>query len=91
MQRLTVEIVHASGLDRPASAALARLANKFLCDISLTRSGRSVNAKSVMGVMMLAARKGSQLTLAADGPDEAEAMQALTTLIASGFEADEGR
>ena len=89
MQRLQVEIVNDSGVDGPAAGALARLAGKFECDVSVTRCGRTVNAKSVMGVMMLAARRGSQVTLAAEGLDEVEAVQALAALIASAFDPGE--
>jgi phosphocarrier protein HPr len=59
MQQREVEIVNKLGLDAPASAKLARLAAKYQCDVSLARGGRKVNAKSLMGVMMLAAGKGA--------------------------------
>jgi phosphocarrier protein HPr len=62
MQQREVEIVNKLGLDAPASAKLARLAAKYQCDVSLARGGRKVNAKSLMGVMMLAAGKGGPLS-----------------------------
>ena len=62
MQQREVEIVNKLGLDAPASAKLARLAAKYQCDVSLARGGRKVNAKSLMGVMMLAAGKGPIIT-----------------------------
>ena len=73
------------GLHARASAKLTQLAGSFKCEVWLSRNGRRVNAKSIMGVMMLAAAKGSSLSIETDGPDEDEAMQALTQLIADRF------
>lgn len=85
MQQREVEIVNKLGLDAPASAKLAQLAAKYQCDVSLARSGRKVNAKSLMGVMMLAAAKGSRVLLETDGPDEIEALDAIVALIGNYF------
>lgn len=85
MQRREVEIVNSQGLNASASAKLAQLAAKYLCDVSLARSGRKINAKSLMGVMMLAAGKGSRVVIEADGPDEAEALSAIVALIGDRF------
>ena len=85
MQRREVEIVNNLGLNALASAKLVQVAAKYQCDVSLTRSGRTVNAKSLMGVMMLAAGKGSRLALEADGPDEMEALNAIIALIEDSF------
>ncbi|MBS0326654.1 MAG: HPr family phosphocarrier protein [Proteobacteria bacterium] len=85
MQRREVEIVNKLGLHARASARLTQLAARFASDVSIARNGRSVNAKSIMGVMMLAAGKGSRVTLEIDGPDEAEAMDAVCALIADCF------
>jgi phosphocarrier protein HPr len=85
MQQREVEIVNKLGLDAPASAKLAQLAAKYQCDVSLERSGRKVNAKSLMGVMMLAAAKGSRVLLETDGPDEIEALDAIVALIGNYF------
>jgi phosphocarrier protein len=85
MQQREVEIVNKLGLDAPASAKLTQLAAKYQCDVSLARSGRKVNAKSLMGVMMLAAAKGSQVLLETDGPDEVEALDAIVALIGNYF------
>jgi phosphocarrier protein len=60
---------------------LTQLAAKYQCNVSLARKGRMVNAKSLMGVMMLAAGKGSRVMLETDGPDEIEALGAIVTLI----------
>jgi len=85
MRQQEVEIVNKLGLHARASAKLTQLAAKYQCDVSLSRNGRKVNAKSIMGVMMLAAGKGSRITLETDGPDEGEAMAALAALIADYF------
>ena len=85
MQQRDVEIVNKLGLHARASAKLTQLAAKYQCDVSMVRNGRRVNAKSIMGVMMLAAGKGSTVALETDGPDEEEAMSALVALIADYF------
>jgi phosphocarrier protein len=85
MQQREVEIVNKLGLHARASAKLTQLAAKYQCDVSLARNGRKVNAKSIMGVMMLAAGKGSHITLETDGPDETQALDAITALIADYF------
>jgi phosphocarrier protein len=89
MQRRELEMLNKLGLDAPASAKLTLLAAKYQCDISLARSGRKVNAKSLMGVMMLAAGKGSRVLLETDGPDESEALDALVALIGNFFGEEE--
>jgi len=85
MQQREIEIVNTLGLNAAASAKLVQLASKYLCEVSLARSGRKVNAKSLMGVMMLAAGKGSRVVLHTDGPDEMEALEAIVALIADAF------
>ncbi|HEX8009631.1 MAG TPA: HPr family phosphocarrier protein [Casimicrobiaceae bacterium] len=85
MRQQEVEIVNQLGLHARASAKLTQLAAKYECDVSLARNGRKVNAKSIMGVMMLAAGKGSRVTLETEGPDEGEAMEALVALISDRF------
>jgi phosphocarrier protein len=85
MQQREVEIVNKLGLHARAAAKLTQLASKYNSNVMLARNGRKVNAKSIMGVMMLAAGKGSRVTLEIDGPDEADAMDALATLIADCF------
>ena len=85
MRQQEVEIVNKLGLHARASAKLTQLAAKYQCDVSLARNGRKVNAKSIMGVMMLAAGKCARVTLETDGPDEGEAMDALIALIANYF------
>ena len=85
MQQREVEIINKLGLHARASAKLTQLAAKYQCDVSLARNGRKVNAKSIMGVMMLAAGKGSRVMLETDGPDETEALNAIIALIGDCF------
>jgi len=85
MQRREVDIVNKLWLHARASAKLTQLAGKFQCEVWLSRNGRRVNAKSIMGVMMLAAAKGSKIDVETDGADEIEAMDALVQLIADKF------
>ncbi|MGQ0750272.1 MAG: HPr family phosphocarrier protein [Betaproteobacteria bacterium] len=89
MLQQEVEIVNRLGLHARASARLTQIAGQFKSEVWVSRNGRRVNAKSIMGVMMLAAAKGSRIVLETEGPDEAEAMQALETLIAERFGEDE--
>lgn len=85
MQRREVEIVNKLGLHARAAAKLTQLAAKYGCEVFIERNERKVNAKSIMGVMMLAAGKGSKVQLVTDGPDEGQAMEALSALIANYF------
>jgi len=79
------EIVNKLGLHARASAKLTQVASAYACEIWLTRNSRRVNAKSIMGVMMLAAECGSTIDLKADGADADKAIDALDKLIADGF------
>jgi len=88
MPRAEVEIVNKLGLHARASAKLTQVASSFRCEVWLSRNGRRVNAKSIMGVMMLAAGKGTLVVLEADGEDAEAALAALVKLIAGKF--DEG-
>ena len=85
MQQRDVEIVNKLGLHARPSARLTQLASSFKSRVFMSRNGRRVNAKSIMGVMMLAAARGCSVTLETEGEDEAEAMDALAELISSGF------
>ena len=84
-----VEIINKLGLHARASAKLTQLASKFKSEVWMTRNKRRVNAKSIMGVMMLAAGKGSVVTLETDGPDEKECFEALLGLINAKFDESE--
>lgn len=86
-QRIT--IINKLGLHARASAKFVSLAGEFASEIVLKRNGQEVNGKSIMGIMMLAAGKGSELELCADGKDEARALAALADLIANRFDEDE--
>jgi phosphocarrier protein len=85
MQRREIEIINKLGLHARASAKLTQLAAKFDSDVQVMRNDRKVNAKSIMGVMMLAAGKGSKITVEIDGPDEAAAMDAIVKLVGDYF------
>ena len=80
-----IEITNKLGLHARASAKLTQLAGSFPCEIWMERNNRRINAKSIMGVMMLAAGKGSKVTVDTDGERADEAMAALLALIANKF------
>jgi phosphocarrier protein HPr len=80
-----IEIINKLGLHARAAAKLVSCASGFNSDVSLYRNGQRVNGKSIMGVMMLAANKGSVLKLEVDGSDEQQAMEALELLINNKF------
>ena len=81
-----IEIINKLGLHARASAKLTQTASAFPCEVTLSRNGRSVNPKSIMGVMMLAATRGSSVTLETRGAEEDAAMDALVTLINNRFD-----
>lgn len=85
MPSVDAEIINKLGLHARAAAKLTHVASGFQSEIWLSRSGRRVNAKSIMGVMMLAAGKGSTVRIDAEGADADAALKALTTLIADRF------
>ena len=85
MIKSSITISNKLGLHARASAKLTKLAGGYVCDIHLSRNGRRVNAKSIMGVMMLAAGLGTVVDIEAEGADEQDAMGALRALIDSKF------
>jgi phosphocarrier protein HPr len=85
MHKVNLTITNRLGLHARASAKLTKLAGTFAADIHLTRNGRRVNAKSIMGVMMLAAGMGAEVELEAVGADETEAITALSALVNDKF------
>ncbi len=85
MIKTHITISNKLGLHARASAKLTKLAGSFRSDVHLSRNGRRVNAKSIMGVMMLAAGLGSEIEIETDGADEELAMTALRALIGDKF------
>lgn len=85
MPQTEAEIVNKLGLHARASAKLTQVASGFASEVWLSRNGRRVNAKSIMGVMMLAAGKGSRVTIETKGEDEEAALAAVVQLIAGRF------
>jgi phosphocarrier protein len=84
----TVLICNAKGLHARASAKFVQTANRFKAKITVTKDGQTVTGTSIMGLMMLAAGRGSELEVAAEGPDAADAMIAICELIANKFGED---
>jgi phosphocarrier protein HPr len=85
MQQKEIEIINKLGLHARASAKLTQAASAFKSEVFLARNGRRVNAKSIMGVMMLAAARGSTVHIEIEGEDEERAMATLTALINDKF------
>ena len=85
MIKREIKVVNKLGLHARASAKLTQEASRFTCGVWIARNNRRVNAKSIMGVMMLAAGLGSTVELETDGADEAAAMEALAKLFADRF------
>ena len=89
MPRIEIEIVNKLGLHARASARLTQLAGTFPCEVWMERNSRRINAKSIMGVMMLAAGKGAKVIVDTEGELAEEALAALSKLIADRFGEDE--
>jgi len=85
MLRKEFLIINKLGLHARASALLVKTSSRFISDVKLARDDVEVNGKSIMGIMMLAASKGSSVRLTVDGADESEAFQTIGDLIATGF------
>lgn len=85
MKRKEVEIKNKLGLHARPASLVVKLAGKFESEIQLIKEDTEINAKSILGVMMLAAGPGQKITITADGSDESEAVDALASLIESGF------
>ena len=82
----TVEIINERGLHARASAKFVKVASGFDAEVTVSREGQSVDARSIMGLMMLAAGIGSTIDIAAEGPEAEAALEALSTLIADRFD-----
>lgn len=85
MVKQEVEIINKLGLHARASTKLTQTASQYKSEVWLERNNRRVNAKSIMGVMMLAAAKGSRIIIQTEGPDEADAIAAVAQLVAERF------
>jgi phosphocarrier protein HPr len=85
MKKATVTISNKLGLHARASAKLTKLAGGFSSDVHMSRNGRRINAKSIMGVMMLAAGMGSEIEIEVEGVDEEQALGAIVALIEDRF------
>ena len=85
MIKQDIEIINKLGLHARASAKLTQTAGQFSADVFISKAGKRVNAKSIMGVMMLAAGKGAKIELEASGADETAAMAAVVALINDKF------
>ena len=83
-----VEIVNRMGLHARAAAKLVHVTGKYQCQVSLAMDGEKVDAKSILGILLLAAAQGSRIIVRCDGEDEEEALTAVATLISNRFEED---
>jgi len=82
----SVDITNALGLHARAAAKFVNVAGRFRSQIRVERGSRTVDGKSILGLLLLAAAQGSQIAISAEGPDEAEALATLCTLVGQGFE-----
>ncbi|WP_372737421.1 HPr family phosphocarrier protein [Neptunomonas sp.] len=89
MLDLKITIINKLGLHARAAAKLINTTTRFAADIRICKDGREVDGKSIMSVMMLAASKGTELTITADGTDQADAISAIATLINNRFDEEE--
>jgi phosphocarrier protein HPr len=86
MQSCTVAITNDLGLHARAAAKFVHTAGRFTSRVRVARGGREMDGKSIMGLLLLAAARGSSITISADGPDESDALAALAALVARGFD-----
>jgi phosphocarrier protein len=84
-QERTFTILNTLGLHARAAAQLVQAANRYRCEIQVEKDGMQVNGKSIMGVLTLAAAKGTQIVVSCEGEDEVAAMEALAKVIEAGF------
>jgi len=85
MTSATVTVVNQLGMHARAAAKFVHVATRFEAHVRVARDGREMDGKSIMGILLLAAARGSTITITADGSDERDAVDALTALVASGF------
>jgi phosphocarrier protein HPr len=84
----TVTVVNQLGMHARAAAKFVHLASKYACEVRVARHGREMDGKSIMGILLLAAARGSTITISAEGTDERDAVDALVALVRSGFGED---
>lgn len=84
----TLKIINKAGLHARASTRLVQSANKYRCEVTVSKDGQDVNGKSIMGVLLLVAAKGSTITITCDGDDAAPCIESLTQLVQTGFGED---
>lgn len=85
MREATVPIVNSLGLHARPAAEFVKTSARFLCNVTVSKDGLEVNGKSIMGMMMLAAERGSELYIRTEGEDAEAALAALVALVAAGF------
>ena len=85
MVERTVEIMNPLGLHARAAARFVRTASQFTSKVTVSKEGTTIDGKSILGILFLAATSGSELTITATGEDEEEAVKALVTLVSNGF------
>jgi phosphocarrier protein len=85
MQSAKLKILNKAGLHARASTRFVQAANKYQCNVTVKKDGQEVNGKSIMGVLLLVASIGSEITVSCDGDDAKECLQALTELVNSKF------
>jgi phosphocarrier protein len=88
MTSRTVTVVNQLGMHARAAAKFVHLATRYQAHVRVARDGREMDGKSIMGILLLAAARGSTITITAEGVDEADAVAALSELVASGFGED---
>jgi phosphocarrier protein len=88
MTERTVTVVNQLGMHARAAAKFVHLAGRFAARIRVARHGREMDGKSIMGILLLAAARGTRITITADGPDEHDAVTALAGLVEAGFGED---
>jgi phosphocarrier protein len=84
----TLKIINKAGLHARAATRFVQSANKYRCDVTVTKDGQDVNGKSIMGVLLLVAAQGSTITIACDGDDAQACIDSLSQLVKSGFGED---
>lgn len=89
MLEQAITIINKLGLHARAAGKLVETTSRFSCDITIDKDGRNVDGKSIMAMMMLAASKGTSITIKTNGEDEAAALDAITTLINNRFDEEE--